>query len=169
MEFYDVAQILTTHGLKGEVKVKVITDFPEDRFKSGTKLYLKGSTTALTVQNGRPFKQFWLVQFAEVTEIAQAEKLRGKILTVSKEERGELAEGYYFDEILGCQVVDNQTGEKIGEIIDIEQPGANDIWQVKEENGKTFWLPFVDAFVKEVAVDQKMVKVELIEGLRDED
>lgn len=73
MEYYDVARILTTHGLNGEVKVSIITDFPEDRFAIGMHLAIKGETSqVLTVAKSRPFKQFWLVQFAEITDIDQA-------------------------------------------------------------------------------------------------
>lgn len=59
MEYYDVARILTTHGLNGEVKVSIITDFPEDRFAIGMHLAIKGETSqVLTVAKSRPFKQF---------------------------------------------------------------------------------------------------------------
>lgn len=170
MQFYDVAKILTTHGLNGEVKVQVITDFPEDRFETGVKLKLKNSEQVLTVKAGRLFKQFWLVQFEEITSIDQAEKLRGQILVISEEDQQELPEGfYYYHDILGCQVLDQESGEKIGKIIEIETPGANDIWLVKEDNGKEFWLPYIDQVVKKVDIAEKKVYVELMEGLRDED
>lgn len=169
MQFYDVAKILTTHGLNGEVKVQVITDFPEDRFETGVKLKLKNSEQVLTVKAGRLFKQFWLVQFEEITSIDQAEKLRGQILVISEEDQQELPEGfYYYHDILGCQVLDQESGEKIGKIIEIETPGANDIWLVKEDNGKEFWLPYIDQVVKKVDIAEKKVYVELMEGLRDE-
>ncbi|CCI85714.1 16S rRNA processing protein [Lactobacillus pasteurii DSM 23907 = CRBIP 24.76] len=170
MQFYDVAKILTTHGLNGEVKVQVITDFPEDRFETGVKLKLKNSEQVLTVKAGRLFKQFWLVQFEEITSIDQAEKLRGQILVISEEDQQELPEGfYYYHDILGCQVLDQESGEKIGKIVEIETPGANDIWLVKEDNGKEFWLPYIDQVVKKVDIAEKKVYVELMEGLRDED
>ena len=77
MQFYNVAKILTTHGLNGEVKVAVITDFPEERFKPGSVLSIKGDEErVLTVESARTFKQFWLVKFEEITDIDQAEKLR---------------------------------------------------------------------------------------------
>lgn len=170
MQFYDVAKILTTHGLNGEVKVQVITDFPEDRFETGVKLKLKNSEQVLTVKAGRLFKQFWLVQFEEITSIDQAEKLRGQILVISEEDQQELPEGfYYYHDILGCQVLDQESGERIGKIVEIETPGANDIWLVKEDNGKEFWLPYIDQVVKKVDIAEKKVYVELMEGLRDED
>lgn len=171
MKYYDVAKILTTHGLKGEVKVSLITDFPEERFKAGVELSLKDNPEKLlTVESGRPFKQFWLVKFNEVTDVDQAEKLKGKTLVISEQNQQKLPDGvYYYRDILDCQVIDNQTKEKIGVITDIESPGANDIWLVKERNGKEFWLPYIKDVVKKVDVDNKKIYVELMEGLRDED
>ena len=170
MQYYDVAKIINTHGLYGEVKVKVITDFPEERFSAGSQLSLREDTErTLTVKSGRPFKQFWLVQFEEITDINEAEQLKGKTLVVSEDQQQELPDGvYYYRDILDCEVYDNQTGEKIGKITDIESPGANDIWLVKEDNGKQFWLPYIDDVVKKVDIDGKKVYVEVMEGLRDE-
>lgn len=59
MEYYDVARILTTHGLNGEVKVNVITDFPEERFAKGMHLAIKGETDhTLTIQKVDPLSNF---------------------------------------------------------------------------------------------------------------
>ena len=171
MQFYDVAKVLTTHGLNGEVKVALITDFPEERFATGSKLALKNDhEKTLTVKSGRPFKQFWLVQFEEIRNIEQAEKLRGKILVVNEENQQELPDGlYYYRDILDCDVIDNETGERIGKITDIQSPGANDVWEVTEDSGKEFLIPFIEDVVKKVDVPNKKVYVELMEGLRDED
>ena len=170
MQFYDVAKILTTHGLQGEVKVALITDFPNNRFAAGSRLALKDDhNLVLTVKSGRPFKQFWLVTFEEIDDIEQAEKLKGKVLVVSQENQQELPAGsYYYHDIIGCQVIDNGNKEVIGKITDIEAPGANDIWLVKEKNGNEFWLPYIKNVVKEIDIENQKIYVELMEGLRDE-
>lgn len=170
MQFYDVAKILTTHGLQGEVKVALITDFPNNRFAAGSRLALKDDhNLVLTVKSGRPFKQFWLVTFEEIDDIEQAEKLKGKVLVVSQENQQELSAGsYYYHDIIGCQVIDNENKEVIGKITDIEAPGANDIWLVKEKNGNEFWLPYIKDVVKEIDIENQKIYVELMEGLRDE-
>lgn len=169
MRYYDVARVLNTHGLNGEVKVKVITDFPKERFASGSHLSFKDDPEqTLTVKSGRPFKQFWLVSFKDINDIDQAESLKNKTLVVSEANQQELPKGmYYYRDILNCDVIeDNKT---IGKITDIESPGANDIWLVKENNGHEFWIPYIPDVVKEVDVDNKKIYVELMEGLRDED
>ena len=170
MQFYDVAKILTTHGLQGEVKVALITDFPNNRFAAGSRLALKDDhNLILTVKSGRPFKQFWLVTFEEIDDIEQAEKLKGKVLVVSQENQQELPAGsYYYRDIIGCQVIDNGNKEVIGKITDIEAPGANDIWLVKEKNGNEFWLPYIKDVVKKIDIENQKIYVELMEGLRDE-
>lgn len=171
MNYYDVGQVLTTHGLKGEVKVSLITDFPEKRFAPGSKLALKNNPAhRLTVQKGRPFKEFWLVQFKEITDIEQAQKLRGQTLVVSEKEQQALPAGsYYYHDILGCSVYNQQRGQKIGRIVDIETTGANDIWLVKTEQGQEFWLPYIKDVVKNIDVAHKRIEVEMMKGLRDED
>lgn len=89
MNYYNVGKIIATHGLKGEVKVALTTDFPEDRFRAGSRLYLGDDSREVTVAAGRPFKQFWLVTFAEITDIDQAEKLKGTEILISEEDQGE--------------------------------------------------------------------------------
>ena len=167
MNYYNVGKIVATHGLKGEVKVAITTDFPEDRFAEGSRLYLGPNRQEVTVKAGRPFKQFWLVTFNEIPGIDEAEKVQGQELVVSEEDQGELPDGvYYYRDLLGCTVVDDEKGEKIGELTDIEAPGANDIWEITEENGKKFWIPYIPDVVKSVDIEQKVVRVQLMEGLR---
>ena len=146
------------------------TDFPNNRFAAGSRLALKDDhNLVLTVKSGRPFKQFWLVTFEEIDDIEQAEKLKGKVLVVSQENQQELSAGsYYYHDIIGCQVIDNENKEVIGKITDIEAPGANDIWLVKEKNGNEFWLPYIKDVVKEIDIENQKIYVELMEGLRDE-
>lgn len=171
MQFYDVGLVLASHGLKGEVTVKLITDFPTERFQPGTQLHLQtNADQVLTVASSRPFKGGLLVQFAEVTSVSEADALRQETLTIAASDREPLAAGsYFFEDIIGCQVLDAMSGEKLGLVSAIEQPGGNDIWEITEANGHHFWLPVVDQFVKQVDIATKTIRVELIAGLRDED
>lgn len=170
MEYYDVCRVLSTHGLKGELKVQVITDFPDQRFQAGSKLWLQGRPQPFTVKSGRPFKQFWLLSLAEITNITAAQKLAGQTLQISAADQQALPAGsYYYHDILGLDVIDAASGQKIGQICDIESPGANDIWQVAADQGQNFWLPYIPDVVKKVDLSRKQVIVSLMEGLRNED
>ncbi len=69
---------------------------------------------------------------------------------------------------MNCPVYDAETGEKLGILENIETPGANDIWEIKPEQGKSFWIPNIKSVVKKVDLPNKRIEVTLLEGLRDE-
>lgn len=170
-EYFEVGKILSPHGLKGEVKVNATTDFPEERLANGSRLFIKNSDQyhELIVDGARRHKQFYLVKFEEIDDIDQAEKVCGKELYVAETDQQELPEGsYYFKDILNCPVYDAETGEKLGVLANIETPGANDIWEIKPEHGKSFWIPNIESVVNKVDLANKRIEVTLLEGLRDE-
>lgn len=170
-EYFEVGQVLTTHGLKGEVKVNVISDFARERFAPESRLFvdLNGEMKELTVESARMQKQFYLVFFKEIADIDAAEKICHHNLYVADDDRQDLPEGsYYFKDILGCPVYDSETGEELGVLNDIETPGANDIWEIKPQKGKSFWIPNIASVVNKVDLANKRIEVTLLEGLRDE-
>lgn len=170
-EYFEVGKILSPHGLKGEVKVNATTDFPEERLATGSRLFIKNNKQyeELIVENTRRHKQFYLVKFEKIDDIDQAEKICSKELYVAETDQQELPEGsYYFKDILNCPVYDTETGEKLGVLENIETPGANDIWEIKPEKGKSFWIPNIESVVKKVDLANKRIEVTLLEGLRDE-
>ncbi len=170
MLYYDVARILTTHGLQGEVKVDVITDFPDQRFAKGATLFCKDHLEQkLTVRNARPFQKFWLVQFDEIESVEQAKTLLQEVLVVEDIDQQNLPQGtYYYHELLGAEILDEATHVSYGTLQDIEAPGANDIWQVVSKDGTSFWLPNISTVVKRIDLDDHKIYVHLLEGLRDE-
>ena len=106
MEFYQVGKIVNTHGIRGEVKVIATTDFPEERFKPGNKLYAfkqNASTGAeLTIQKSRRHKQFIMLAFEGYDNINLVEKFKGDDLKVSADQQEELEDGsYYYHQIIG--------------------------------------------------------------------
>jgi 16S rRNA processing protein RimM len=167
--FYDVGKIVNTHGVKGEVKVFAITDFPEHRFRKGSKLFLhlphENTPPVLTIQSARQHKNTYIVQFNEFASINEVEKLKGGVLQVPWEERIELeADEFYYDDIIGCEVWTDE-GKPIGKIKEILVTGANDVWVVEANEGKDILLPYIDDCILEVDVAMKRVKVHLLEGL----
>ncbi|MBP2056962.1 16S rRNA processing protein RimM [Lactobacillus colini] len=168
-EYFEVGKILTTHGLKGEVKVNVTTDFPEERFSEGSRLFveLNGDMKELTVESARRQKQFYLVFFEGILDIDSAEKICQHELYVADEDRQDLPEGsYYFKDIIGCPVYDHDSGEKLGILNAIETPGANDIWEIKPNKGKSFWIPNITSVVNKIDLANNRIEVILLEGLR---
>ncbi|AWB44267.1 ribosome maturation factor RimM [Paenibacillus sp. CAA11] len=164
-----VGKLVNTHGIRGEVKVLLSTDFPEVRFSPKSELMIidpeSGKQIKVTVEASRPYKQTYIVKFKEYGNINDIERYKGWDIKVPKDQSVELPENeYYFHEIIGCQVVTDE-GETLGTIKEILRPGANDVWVVKLATGKDLLLPVIDDVVLDVNVKDKLVKVHLLEGL----
>jgi 16S rRNA processing protein RimM len=169
-KWFNVGKIVNTHGIKGEARVISKTDFAEERYKPGNKLYLfmpeaKGEPVELTVKAHRTHKSFDLLTFEGYENINQIEKMKGGILKISEDQLGDLEEDeFYYHEIIGC-TVETLDGEEIGKIKEILSPGANDVWVVKAKGAKEILIPYIGDVVKEVNVEDKLVKINAIEGL----
>lgn len=165
-----IGKIVNTHGIRGEVKVISSTDFPEIRFAKGSKLYIfKGANSApaaeVTIAHARSHKNFYLVKFEECDNINDVETYKGAVLKVHATQLIELPEDeYYFYEIAGCKVVD-ENGCELGTVTEILTPGANDVWVVQRPGKKDLLLPVIDEVVLKVDIAQKTITVRLMEGL----
>ena len=163
-----VGKIVNTHSLKGEVKVISSTDFEEERFKKGNKLLITRGNQLIReviVESYRNHKNFLLVKFEGIDSVEEAEKLKNLQIKIDSDEVGELEENeFYFHEIIGCQVFD-ENDRNLGEIIDILTPGANDVWVIKGEEGKEILIPYIEDVVKQIDITNKKVNIEVMEGL----
>ncbi|KRN88612.1 ribosome maturation factor RimM [Ligilactobacillus ceti] len=171
MNYYDIGKIVNTHGIRGEVRVMATTDFPEERFRPGNVVYLfeKGAKQPLEleIKSHRKHKNFDLLVFKGYENINLIEKYKGSDLKVTEDQQEELEEGsYYYREIIGLDVID-QTGEVIGQVSEIMETGANDVWVVKRRGKKELLLPVIPDVIQEVDIPNNKLIVEVPEGLDD--
>ncbi|MCI1975318.1 MAG: ribosome maturation factor RimM [Limosilactobacillus sp.] len=168
MKFYNVGKIVNTHGIRGEVRVIPTTDFVNERFAKGAKLYLEsieGTPLELEIESARPHKGSILVKFVGYDNINDVEKFRNQELRVSEEDQQPLEEGtYYYHQIIGL-TVKTIDGRELGTIKEILSPGANDVWVVQRPHKADLLLPKIDDVIKNVDLDNGVVEVELLEGL----
>lgn len=161
-----IGKIVNTHALKGEVKMMSFTDRPEERFQKGAHLFICYNKEYLEVEvaTHRVHKGIDLVSFTGMQDINLVEKYKNCECFAYKDEEL-LEEGeYYVDDLIGCQVYD---GDKaLGEVVDFYDHTYQDILVV--EGDQRVLIPYVDAFVKEVDIEQKIIRVSLIEGFVDE-
>lgn len=164
---FTIGQVLNTHGIKGEVKVKQITDFIE-RFEVGSIVYLidvEEQVITLEVASVRNQQDLLLIQFTGYDSIDDVENFKGCLLKIKDEQLTPLKEHeYYFHEIIGCTVYD-MDGNEIGEVDSILTPGANDVWVVKDQQRNEYLIPYIEDIVKEVDVEKQQIIIELMEGL----
>jgi 16S rRNA processing protein RimM len=160
-EFLIVGRILAPFGTRGEVKVQVETDFP-DRFAPGKAVYLDGRP--LQIESGRPHRQHLLLKLACVDCVEDAEKLRGRLLTIPRSELHPLdPDQYYAFQVIGLDVLTTE-GEALGEIVDIMVTGSNDVYVARGKRGEIL-IPAIDDVVKSVDLENRRIVIEAIEGL----
>lgn len=173
MEYFTVARIVNTFGIKGQLKILMDTDFIEDRFATGNRLYITDQgqkVVEVTVESIQANKGAYLLKLEGYDDINQVETFKGMTLSITTKDQQELEEdSYYQHQIIGLKVY-TQAEEFLGTIIEILQLGSNDVWVVKRHEAKKrdVLLPYIDDVVKTVDLKAGRVTVELLEGLVDE-
>ncbi|MDR0199124.1 MAG: ribosome maturation factor RimM [Streptococcaceae bacterium] len=166
-DYLRVAEIVNTVGLKGELRLKSFTDFPEERFANGAELSLFDKDQfiqTLTIHSARENKGSWQVTFGGLFDINLVEKFKGMTLKIATDKLSDLPQGeFYYHDIIGCVVFEDDT--KIGTITEILSPGANDVWVIKRDQQKDLLIPYIPSVVLNVNPVEKRVEVEIPEGL----
>jgi 16S rRNA processing protein RimM len=136
------------HGLRGAVRVEMLTDRPEDRFRRGAAIFVEGSDAPLTVASAQPSEPGWLVRFEEIPDRTAAESLRDAYLEGVVEPGDELPRGeYYWHEVEGSRVLDTD-GRELGIVVDVYRAGGAEVFVVRGEPFGEFDLPAVRDFVR---------------------
>ncbi len=157
--FLEAGEVVGTHGIQGEVKILPWADGPE--FLLGFKtLYLNGKPYA--VRSSRVHKTCVLAKLEGIDTPEQATLLRKQVVTVDRT-GVKLPDGAVFiADLIGCRALDDD-GSEFGKITDVLTMPSSDVYVVKGE--KTYMIPAVKAFVREVNVAEGYVRVHLIEGM----
>lgn len=145
-----VALVRGVHGLRGAVRVEVLTDRPEERFRPGVVLHREGSDAPLTIGSAEAVADGpgWRLRFTEVTTREAADGLRGAYLETVVHPLGELARGeVYWHEVVGVTVRDLE-GRDLGTVQDVYRVAENEVYVVRGEPYGSFDLPAVRAFIR---------------------
>ena len=165
-QFLDSGKIVGTHGIKGEVRIDPWCDSPE--FLCGFKtLYLDERGETSVKVKSRPHKRIVLCKIEGVDTIEAAERLRGKIIYLNRDDV-KLDEGAHFvQDLIGLEVRDVDSGEVYGKLTDVLRTGANDVYEIKKD-GKTY-LAFVnDAATPEIYTEEGYVLLAPMKGIFDD-
>lgn len=165
MEYRTIGYVAGTHGIKGEILVKIQTDFVEERFAAGKQVLLEkaGTMHPYTIAGARPHKGMLLVKLQEVQNLSEVEGWRSCRLCVGEDQLHALDEDeiYYHD--LMHMKVEDMNHRDLGEVVEIIESGAHVIIRVSGE--KEILIPYVKAFIKKVNLQDHVLTVELIEGM----
>lgn len=145
-----VALVRGVHGLRGAVRVEVLTDHPERRFVPGAVLRREGSDGALTIAAAEAVADGpgWRLRFDEITSRDAADRLRGVYLQAPVLPELELGRGeYYWHEVIGV-TVRGVDGADLGTVHDVYRIGENEVFTVEGGPFGAFDLPAVRAFIR---------------------
>lgn len=159
-----VARILGPHGLQGEVKAEVLTDFP-DRFSLLKTVYVGEELTPALLKGHRLQGDRIILKLEGCEDRENAAELKGKLVHVTLEEAMPLGEDeYYVYEIMGLEVWSTE-GEFLGYVDEVLHTGSNDVYVVKNGRGEVL-VPALSDVVRKVDIKSGRIEVRLMEGLR---
>lgn len=162
-QYLEIGKIVSTHGLKGDIKVLPWCDDSEffelfDRFLIGNQ------KKEYEVVFSKEHKNIMLVHLKGIDTIEDAQKLREEIIYINRDDV-ELPEGtYFFQDLIGLEVRDADTDKIYGTINDVQHTGANDIYEVRSENNSV-WIPAVPQVIEKTDIENNTLLIRPMEGL----
>lgn len=165
-EYLEIGQIVNTYGIKGFVKVVPFTD-DNKRFEDLETVYIeyKGNLIQMTIEEVSYSKNLVLLKFKEAPDINMVEKYKNCYLKIDRKDAVDLPEDTYFIiDLLGLDVY-TEEGRLLGNVDDIFKTGSNDVYVVKNSEGKQLLLPAIADVIKKIDLQDKKIIVNLIKGL----
>jgi 16S rRNA processing protein RimM len=166
-EFITLARVVKTQGRHGEVAAEIHSDVP-GRFAAGMMLWAlpkAGSRREVEVEDLWPHKGLLVLKFRGVDSISDAELLIGAELQVPRGERAKLEHGWnYVSDLIGCTVLDK--AREIGRVEEVQfGAGEAPLLMIANEAGKKIEVPFAEAYLDGVDIEQHRVRMNLPEGM----
>lgn len=175
-DFIAIGKIVKTVGIKGNLKVISLTDFPE-RFEKLEKIFLYDERSGefhtnktsgdvnFQIEDCIQLKDFLKIKIKDFDDLDKSKSLVGMIIMLRESDRVKLEDGqYYFYELVGLEMFDKNV--LIGKVVSLQNYGSGDLFNVKHGN-KEILIPFKKEFVKNIDIENKRIDVDLIEGFLD--
>ena len=156
-----IGKISAPHGVRGEVRIVPLTDFPE-RFENLKTVFLEDDSK-MELESVKFSNKFIIAKFKNINSRNDIEIFNGKLLMLNRSDIPSLPEGEYYNfDIIGLEVIDDK-GSKLGKITEVLKTGSNDVYVV--EGKKQILVPALKKVVKEIHLVDGFMKVELLEEL----
>ncbi|WP_281713084.1 ribosome maturation factor RimM [Anaerotignum lactatifermentans] len=167
-QYFEIGKITGTHGIRGAMRVFPTTEDPS-RFERLKEIIveIRGKRETFHIQKVAFHKQFVLLTVKEITDINVAELYKNGRILIPDAMAIPLGEDEYYNrDLYGLKVV-TEEGEELGELTEIFPTGSNDVYVVKKDGkGKELLLPAIKDCIKNVDLENGVMTVKLLEGLR---
>ncbi len=165
-DILQVGVITKPHGIRGEVKVFPMTDDVR-RFKKLKKTLLDtgNGLIELECEGAKFFKQYVILKFKDHDTIESIERYCRKGIYVTRADAVKPGRDEYFiADLIGMEAQDDEAGVK-GTITNVIETGANDVYEIKLDDGRDLLLPAIKECVISVDIEGKMMKIHILPGL----
>ena len=166
-EWVTVGQVVALFGVRGELKVRLLTDIP-NRFAELEAVYSGKEHTRRVIESVRPYKgEMIILKLADFDDANAAEALRNASLQIPLSKLAKLPpDSYYQHDILGLQVF-TLGGKRVGVIVDIITTGSKDVYVVKTTDGPQQLIPAIKDVIKQIDLIRRTMHIDPIPGLLD--
>ncbi len=168
-DYLELGQVVSTHGIKGELRFNPWCDTPEFVKKFKTLYFDNKGDKSIKVLSARPHGNMVILMLDGIDDIDKAKSLKNTVLYMKRSD-AKLPKGTWFvQELFDCTVIDNETDKILGTICDVSETGANDVWHIKTPKGSEVLIPAIKQVVDTVDVETGIIKINLIKGLFDDE
>ncbi|MDE6727106.1 MAG: ribosome maturation factor RimM [Oscillospiraceae bacterium] len=163
-KYLEIAKIVATQGIRGEVRCQYYCDAPEVLCEFDL-LYLDNGKTPIRIERAYPHKNLVILKLEGVNSIEDAQKYIGKLLYLDRDDAELPEETYFIQDLIGLVVKDADTGEVYGNVTDIYQNGAADVYSIKRADGTELMFPCIDEVVKKIDINGGEILITPLDGL----
>ncbi len=163
-EYLEAGKIVTTHGIRGEVKIMPYTDTPE-LLCEFDRLFIGKDKSELYIERSRTAKNMVIAKIEGVDTVEAAEKYRNKVLFMHRDDLELDEDTYFIQDLIDMEVQDADSGFVYGKITDVLQNGANDVYVIK--GGREYLVPAIPDVVISTDIDSNIMQIRPLDGLFD--
>lgn len=163
-EYLEAGKIVTTHGIRGEVKIMPYTDTPE-LLCEFDRLFIGKDKAEIYIDRARVAKNMVIAKIEGIDTVEAAEKFRNKILFMHRDDLELDEDTYFIQDLIDMEVKDVDSGFVYGKITDVLQNGANDVYVIKGD--REYLVPAIPDVVISTDIDSNIMLIRPLEGLFD--
>lgn len=162
-QYLECGKIVSTHGVRGEVRVMPWCDSPE--YLCGFKtLYLQNGEKPLAVESARVNKTMVLLKIKGIDSLDDAVTLRGRVLYINRDDAPDDG-GVFIQDLIGIAVLDADSGKCWGKLTGVFATGANDVYTITDETGRERLVPAIPDVVVETDAEGGVMRIRPLKGL----
>lgn len=163
-EYLEAGKIVTTHGIRGEVKIMPYTDTPE-LLCEFDRLFIGKDKAEIYIDRARVAKNMVIAKIEGIDTVEAAEKYRNKVLFMHRDDLELDEDTYFIQDLIDMEVQDADSGFVYGKITDVLQNGANDVYVIKGD--REYLVPAIPDVVISTDIDSNIMQIRPLDGLFD--